>query len=303
MWCLRYVSASLVGIGLIALSAQSPASPPAKVNIAVILPLSGPNATVGQMDVNAMKLAIEDINEAGGIKSLGGARLNPIVADATNDAQGAITTSERVLTQNRISAAYGVAISPLTAAALPSFVRNHVPLLTTATADSLVTPANGGYLFQLPATSAAYGRLEVEFLHHLNDTYKLGVKKAIILWADNPAGFEVQKGIKAMAEQGGLQVVLDSPFSEGITDASPLVSKVQQSGAQVLFPHAMVEDAGLLLTALRSAGSHVLVIGAGGGFIWPPIGKALGPNVDGLISAALWNFDSANIQRIPHCAP
>ena len=202
----------------------SPASPPAKVNIAVILPLSGPNATVGQIDVNAMKLAIEDINEAGGIKSLGGARLNPIVADATNDAQGAITTSERVLTQNRISAAYGVAISPLTAAALPSFVRNHVPLLTTATADSLVTSANGGYLFQLPATSAAYGRLEVEFLHHLNDTYKLGVKKAIILWPTIRPD-SVQKGIKAMAEQGGLQVVLNLPFSEGITDASPLVSK------------------------------------------------------------------------------
>jgi branched-chain amino acid transport system substrate-binding protein len=251
------------------------------------------------MDINAMKLAIEDINAAGGIKSLGGAKINPIVADATNDAQGAITTTERVLTQNKVSAAYGIAISPLTAAALSSFVKHHVPVLTTASADSLVTPSNGGFLFQLPATSSAYGKLEVEFLHYLNDKYKLGISKAIILYANNPAGFEVQKGIKSMAEQGGLEVVLDSPFSEGITDASPLVSKVQQSGAQVLFPHAMIEDAGLMLTALRSADSHVLVIGAGGGFVWPPIGKALGSKVNGVISAALWNFDSKYIKDDP----
>ena len=55
----------------------------------------------------------------------------------------------------------------------------------------------------------------------------------------------------------------------------------------------------MLLTGLRSADSHVLVIGAGGGFIWPPIGKALGENVDGLISAAMWNFDSKPINDDP----
>ena len=203
------------------------------VNIAVILPLSGPNATVGEMDVNAIKLAIEDINAAGGIKSLGGAKIKPIVADATNDPMGARTTTERVLTQNKGSAAYGVAISPLTAAALSSFVKHHVPVVTTATADSLVTAQNGGYLFQLPATSVTYGNQEVQFLHYINDKFKLGVEKAIILYANNPAGFEVQKGIKSLAEKGGLDVVLVSPFSEGITDASPLVSKVTQSGAQV----------------------------------------------------------------------
>lgn len=297
--CLLAGSAILASVLAAAQVLGNPAQAAGVVDIAVLLPLSGPNGTVGEMDVNAMKLAIEDINAAGGIKSLGGATLHPIVADATNDAQGAVTTAERVLSQNKVSAAYGVAISSLTGAALPSFMKHHVPVLTTATADSLVTPTNGGYLFQFPATSNHYAQLEVEFLHYLNDKFHMGISKAVILYVNNPSGFEVQKGIKAVAEKGGLEVVLDSPFKEGITDASPLVSKVQQSGAQVLFPHAMVEDAGLLLTGLRSADSHVLVIGAGGGFIWPPIGKALGENVDGLISAAMWNFDSKPINDDP----
>ena len=297
----RYMRTLMLGVMVLAPGQmlKAPAFARDKVNIAVVLPMSGPNGTVGEMDVNAMKLAVADINNSGGIKSLNGAILNPIVADSTNDAQGAITTAGRVLAQNTVSAAYGVAISPLTAAALSAFIKHHVPLLTTATADSLVTPDNGGYLFQLPATSRAYAQLEVNFLHYLNDKFGMRIDKAIILYANNPSGFEVQKGIKAVAEKGGLHVVLDSPFKEGITDASPLVSKVQQSGAQVLFPHAMVEDAGLLLTALRGADSHVLVIGAGGGFIWPPIGKALGDKVNGVISAASWNFDSKPISENP----
>ncbi len=49
-----------------------------KVEIAVIVPLSGPNASVGEMIVNATKLAVEDVNAAGGIKSLGGAKLTRI---------------------------------------------------------------------------------------------------------------------------------------------------------------------------------------------------------------------------------
>ena len=101
------------------------------MDIAVIIPLSGPNATVGEMIVNATKLAVEDINSAGGIKSLGGAKLNPIIADATNDPQGAVTTTERVLSQNKLAGAYGLALSPLTTAALPAFVKHHVPVVTS----------------------------------------------------------------------------------------------------------------------------------------------------------------------------
>jgi len=76
-----------------------------QINIAIIVPLSGPNATVGEQAVNAAKLAVADVNDTGGIKSMGGAKLNLIIADATNDPQGAINTSERVLSQNPVAGA------------------------------------------------------------------------------------------------------------------------------------------------------------------------------------------------------
>lgn len=270
-----------------------------KVEIAVIVPLSGPNASVGEMIVNATKLAVEDVNAAGGIKSLGGAKLTPIIADATNDPQGAITTTERVLTQNKVAGGYGLALSPLTTAALPSFVKHHVAVVTSAISDALVTTNNGGYLFQVAPKGSAFGNQEVKFLEFLNEKYKMAIAKAALLYVNNPYGIATEKGIEQLAQKAGLEIVLNSAYPESITDASPLVSKIQQSGAQVLFPVSYISDASLLLTALRSAESHVLVIGGGAGFIWPPIGQSLGAKVNGLTSVASWNLDSKNVKADP----
>lgn len=207
-----------------------------QINIAIIVPLSGPNASVGEQAVNAAKLAVADVNDTGGIKSMGGAKLNLIIADATNDPQGAINTSERVLSQNTVAGAYGLALSPLTTAALPAFVKHHVAVITSAISDTLVTPNNGGYLFQIAPKGSAFGNQQVEFLKFLNATYKMGISKAAILYVNNPYGIATKKGVEQLAKNAGLEIGLDSAYPGDITDASPLVSKIEQSGAQVLFP-------------------------------------------------------------------
>ncbi|MHB8667783.1 MAG: ABC transporter substrate-binding protein, partial [Burkholderiales bacterium] len=177
---------ALAGAAVVALAMNSGAARAAgKVDIAIIVPLSGANASVGEQAVNAAKLAVEDINGAGGIKTLGGAKVNLIIADATNDPQGAINTTERVLTQHKVAGVYGLALSPLTTAALPAFVKHHVPVITSAISDTLVTPSNGGYLFQIAPKGSAFGNQQVEFLKFLNEKYKMGVTKAAILYVNN----------------------------------------------------------------------------------------------------------------------
>lgn len=265
------------------------------VNLAVIVPLSGPNASVGEMCVNAAKMAVDDINASGGIKSLGGAKINLIVGDSTNDPPGAVTTTERVLSSSKIAGAFGLALSPLTTAALPVFVKHHVPVVTSSISDKLVTPDNAGYLFMIAPRGSLFGNQQVEFLKALNSKYNLGISKAAILYVDNPYGQSTAKGIEDLAGKAGLQIVLDSAYPADITDASPLVAKIQQSGAQVLFPVSYIADAQLLINGLHGANSKVIIVGGGAGFIWPPIGKALGDRVNGLTSVASWNLNSKNV--------
>lgn len=289
----------LSGLLLLSRAGQLLAAP-APVRIAVIVPLSGPNASVGQQSVNAIRLAIEEINASGGIKALGGARLEPLIADSTNDPQGAVTTTQRVLAQHRVAAAFGLDLSPLTLAALPAFVKHHVPVVTAAISDTLLGAGNGGYLFQIAPRGTMFGKQEVRFLKFANERYHMGITKAAILYVNNPYGLSTYKGIEQLAVQAGLKIVFESSYPADITDASPLVTKVERSGAQALFPVSYITDAELLLTALHSAGSHILVVGGGAGFIWPPIGQALGERVTGLTSVASWNLNSKNVGVHPH---
>src|SRR5262245_29851656 len=64
-----------LGLALAGLTAV-PALPAAEeVRIGIVCPLTGPTAKFGQAERNALTMAVEDVNGAGGIKSLGGAKI------------------------------------------------------------------------------------------------------------------------------------------------------------------------------------------------------------------------------------
>src|SRR5262249_10662177 len=79
--------------------AQSPA-----VNIGVIQPLSGANAQFGINCRNGIEFVADAINAAGGIKALGSAKINLVVADATSNPTTAATAAQHLITQNQLTA-------------------------------------------------------------------------------------------------------------------------------------------------------------------------------------------------------
>src|ERR1044071_6279771 len=84
------------------------------VNIGGLYPVTGSFAQIGQACVNAAKLAVEMVNDAGGIKSLGGAKLNLIISDVQSDTTVTRTETDRLITGNKLSAIHGCYASALT---------------------------------------------------------------------------------------------------------------------------------------------------------------------------------------------
>src|SRR5262247_3486946 len=70
-----------------------------EVKVAVIAPISGPWARQGQLIQMGAEMAVDEINQKGGIKSLGGARLRLIVADAGDSAEKAKNAAQRLTAQ------------------------------------------------------------------------------------------------------------------------------------------------------------------------------------------------------------
>jgi branched-chain amino acid transport system substrate-binding protein len=82
----------------------------------VIGPLSGANAQSGVNCRNGIELVADEINAAGGIKALGGAKINLVVGDSTSNPTIAPAVAQRLIAQSDLSAVLGAYVSSLTLA-------------------------------------------------------------------------------------------------------------------------------------------------------------------------------------------
>src|SRR3984957_11758431 len=132
------------------------------VNVGVIMPLSGANAQFGTNARNGIELVADEINTAGGIAELGGAKINLVVADATSTPTTAGTVAQRLITQQDMTALLGAFASSLTIAISEVTERRDIPLLTMSFADQIT---GRGYknIFQVVAKASVIGRAQLDY--------------------------------------------------------------------------------------------------------------------------------------------
>ena len=92
-------TALTLGVTAAALAGTARAQQPAEVKIAMLVPLSGPWARQGILERMGAEMAIDDINSAGGIKALGGAKLRLMQYDTGDSAEKAKDAAQRMIAQ------------------------------------------------------------------------------------------------------------------------------------------------------------------------------------------------------------
>jgi branched-chain amino acid transport system substrate-binding protein len=286
---------SLAGAG--ALSVGAAAAPAAfgeakPVNIGVILPLSGANAQFGVNSRNGVQLAVDDINATGGVKALGGARINLIVADATSTPTAAATAAQRLITQNDVTAIIGAFASSLTIAISEITERRDIPLLTMSFADP-ITGRGFKNIFQVTPKGSVIGHAQLAYTLELAKAADAKIDKIAIMYEDTAYGTSQAAGIRAAAKNAGVEIVMDDAYPLGITDATPLINKLRTSGAQAVFPVSYLNDSMLIIRTMRQQRIVLPAIGGAAGYVIPDFEKALGPFAEGVLSVAPANYDLA----------
>src|ERR1700728_2723730 len=152
-------TAALLAVPFVQSSARAEA---AAINVGVIMPLSGANAQFGINARNGIELVAEEINAAGGIAELGGAKINLIVADATSTPTTAGNVAQRLITQQDMTAVLGAFASSLTIAISEVNERRDIPLLTMSFADQIT---GRGYqnIFQVVAKASGIGKAQLDY--------------------------------------------------------------------------------------------------------------------------------------------
>ena len=85
--------------GAAALAGTARAQNPSEVKIAMLVPLSGPWARSGLLEQMGARMAIDEVNAAGGIKALGGAKLKLMEFDCGDFAEKSKDAAQRMIAQ------------------------------------------------------------------------------------------------------------------------------------------------------------------------------------------------------------
>ncbi len=262
------------------------------VNIGALYPVTGSFAQIGQGCVNAAKLAVEMVNEAGGIKSLGGARLNLIVSDIQSDTTVTRTETDRLISGYKLSAIHGCFASALTLIASEVAERAKMPMLTGSSSDLL--NKNRHYTFTPFSRASQFALAQLQMSKLVSDAPRVAV-----IFENTAFGTSTSNGLREQAQGEGVEIVMFEPYSAGLTDASPLINKVKASGANMLFPVSYLNDLILIIRAIRQNGLQIAINGGSGGFVIPDFYKNVGNVAEGLLGVAHWNHDvNADAQRV-----
>ena len=280
-------AAAVSGASLLPGRARAQGGP---VNVGVILPLSGANAQFGINSRNGIELVAEEINAAGGIKALGGAKINLVVADSTSTPTTAATVAQRLITQNEVTAILGAFASSLTIAISEVTERRDIPLLTMSFADQ-ITGRGFKNIFQVVATASAIGKAQFDYTLAIAGAAGQKLGKVAIMYEDTAYGTAQAGGLRAGAKAAGVEIVMDDAYPLGITDATPLINKLRGSGAQAVFPVSYLNDSLLIIRTMRQQRITMPAVGGAAGYVIPDFEKGLGEFAEGVLSIAPANYD------------
>ena len=244
------------GLALSAASLALPAIGRAQsqsVKIAMIAPMSGPWARQGQLLRMGADLAIEDINARGGVKSLGGAKLNIIYADAGDSTEKAKNAAQRLVADNPdLVGGTGSWLSSFTLAVTEVTERAQIPWLTLSYSDA-ITNRGFKFVFQTSPTAEWQAAQTVPTALDLAQS-ATGKRPATVgLIMDNTAApTSFAKPLREGGfEKAGLKLVVDQIYTPPLSDATPLIEKVRSAkpGFLLLLTSAM-PDCKLVLEKL-----------------------------------------------------
>ena len=262
------------------------------INIGVILPLSGANAQFGVNSRNGIELVADEINAAGGIKALGGAKLNLVVGDATSNPATAATVAHHLITQNDVSAILGAFASSLTLAVSEVTARADIPFLTMAFADE-ITGRGLDSVFQVTPKASVTGRAQFNYTLAIAEAAGSNIQKIAIMYEETAYGIAQSRGLRRAAKDANIDIVMDEAYPLGITDATPLISKLRALGAQAVFPVSYLNDSLFIIRAMRQQRVAIPAIGGAAGYVIPDFAKGLGEFAEDVLSISPTNYDLA----------
>jgi branched-chain amino acid transport system substrate-binding protein len=235
---------------------------PKTVKIGAVHPVTGALAEIGQACRLGAQMAVDAVNAAGGIKSLGGARLELLLGDTENKPDVARAEAERVIAAGA-QILTGAFHSGQTAAMIPVAQQKRVPfLIDISAADPLTANVAESvrkgeqkvqYVYRNFPTTRMFGQRAVQYMTELFKDAGVQPKRVVLIYTNDLFGQTQARQFQAAVKEKnpGFEIVEAIPFPENATDLSTEVSRLKALRPDIVAPVTRATTAILLLQELH----------------------------------------------------
>lgn len=279
-----WVVTAVVLLTLVWLSGCAPATPAPKepIKIGFFSPTTGFAAADGTSALNAAKLAVKFINDAGGIN---GRLLELVYYDDAAKPDQAASIARKLIEQDKVVAGISGSYSGATRAAAPVFQEAGIPMISAYAIHPEITKT-GDKIFRVGTLATVQGRVGAELVGKV-----LGAKKVAILTIDNDFGVSLTEGFKAHAQTLGLEIVLEEKYPLGETEFRPIIGKIKAAAPNAVYATGYYNEAANLVRQAKEEGLNVQIIGQEG-YDSPKFIELAGEAAEGVIITTDLNRDS-----------
>ncbi|SHE97901.1 amino acid/amide ABC transporter substrate-binding protein, HAAT family [Caldanaerobius fijiensis DSM 17918] len=244
------------------------------INVGVDYELSNDLAQYGQASLDGIKLAVEEINKAGGVL---GKQIKLNIQDNKSDAAEATNVATK-LAGAGVVAILGPATSGNVKAVRPVVTQNKIPLITgSATADDVTLTSNGvaKYIFRTCFNDSFQGGSMAKFaLENLK-------ARTAVMYIETTSDYSkgLAKSFKEVFTSNGGKILGEEYYQSKDKDFRSVLTKIKGYNADVIYVPGYYNEVGLIIKQARDMGITAPILG-GDGFDSEVVPQEAGASLD-----------------------
>lgn len=256
------------------------------IKIAVVYPLSGALSRNGNLSVQGVKAAIGWVNDNGGIKSLGGAKLVPIIGDCASTVEGTASAMDRICRDPDIVMSMGSWASSFTMAATEITERLGIPHFSFSFVDKL-HERGFKWGFYISPPSSTYGEFVMGNMLKIAKSSGDVPKTAMVVTDNNAAAIAMCNAFKTYLTNKGIKIIGEETYTMGtMTDATPIMQKVRMLNPDVvIYGPSSLHESQVILMKKQEMGIKSVFVGGTGAHADPSYRQAGVEYLNGFITA------------------
>ena len=250
---------------------------PASITLGVLHPVTGPLSYSGQLCRLGAKLAIDEINAAGGIKALGGARFDPLYADAPNPQAG--TSEVERMNEQSAAAIIGAYASAICLATTQAAAKYNLPhLVDVGVADQIVERGLKN-VFRFGPGYRKTTEDAVKYLHTINVLAGKPAKTVMIIHEESLFGTGTANLLAQELPKLGFDVKEVIKHANPTRDFGNIVLRVKTVNPDIVIPANYYNEYALFVRTMKQQGVKAMAIfsvlgGAASSYKFVEIGRA-----------------------------